>query len=62
MPTDKERLDFLDTIACGFDHLGYGDYRHYSDEWYRKTGRSVRDVIDTAMAEAKKSLAKDKET
>lgn len=58
MPTDKERLDFLDTIDCGFCHQGYGDYRYYSDDWYRKQlHRSVRDVIDSAMADAQKSLS-----
>lgn len=53
MPTDTERLNFLDTLECGFRHEGYGDYSYYSGPDWRNglPKQDVRYVIDRAMAE-----------
>lgn len=47
---DAERLDWLDTVQCGFDHIGYGDYRYYV---HGKGYSKAREVIDAAIKEQK---------
>ena len=47
---DAERLDWLDTVQCGFDHIGYGDYRYYV---HGKGYSKAREVIDAAIKELK---------
>lgn len=48
MITDKDRLDFLNTLECGFDHEGYGDYYAYSG---RSWCKDVREVLDRLIEE-----------
>lgn len=47
MPTDTERLDFLNTLECGLDHEAYGEYAYYSGP----RTEDIRAVIDRAIAE-----------
>jgi len=43
---DTERLDWLDTVDCGVDHMAYGEYRYYIGGGFIK---KIREVIDAAM-------------
>ena len=45
---DAERLDWLDTVDCGINHMGYGEYRDYIGRGFIK---KIREVIDAAMKE-----------
>lgn len=42
---DAARLDWMDTVDCGIDHIGYGNYRHYIGIGFAGT---IRDGIDAA--------------
>jgi hypothetical protein len=45
LATERARLDFLSKRDGAFDHIRWGDYRHY---WGRGFG-STREIIDAAM-------------
>jgi len=49
--TDAERLDWLDTVDCGINHIGYGEYRDYIGRGFIK---KIREVVDAAMKECGK--------
>jgi hypothetical protein len=44
--TDAERLDWLDTVDCGINHIGYEEYRDYIGRGFIK---KIREVVDAAM-------------
>jgi len=45
---DTERLDWLDTVDCGINQCGYGEYRDYTGRGFIK---KIREVVDAAMKE-----------
>ena len=47
---DAERLDYLDTLECGIDHIGYGEYRYYIGD---KFTIKIREVIDRRVEASK---------
>jgi hypothetical protein len=50
LATERARLDFLSKRDGAFDHIRWGDYRHY---WGRGFG-SIREIIDAAMKKGAK--------
>lgn len=46
---DKARLDWLDKHQCGFDHIKWGEYQHYSYPENKDGMMQARAVIDAAM-------------
>jgi uncharacterized protein (DUF3084 family) len=47
LATERAQLDFLSKRDGAFDHVRWGDYRHY---WGKNFG-SLREIVDAAMKE-----------
>ena len=47
LATERARLDYLGKCDGAFDHIRWGDYRHY---WGKGFG-SLREIVDAAMKE-----------
>jgi hypothetical protein len=50
LATERARLDFLSKRDGAFDHIRWGDYRHYWGEGFG----SLREIVDAAMKEGAK--------
>ena len=50
LTTERARVDYLGKCDGAFDHIRWGDYRHY---WGKGFG-SLREIVDAAMKEGAK--------
>lgn len=50
---DTLRLDYIDNLDCGFDHVEFGEYKHHSEPAMgRQKAFTARAAIDKARRQA----------